>query len=195
MKSCITWNSDDTVHTRIIQHLLFLHRFQFLNYEQIPSKFSVKPNNVTNKTSLPSGATSKIGSSKYINTSPSSVVAPKTVVVKKVSSGPSSPTNSPSKFNGVLKSTSPVVNNCYSKFASLNKPSPPPVPTVSSKLSPAKSPMVIENGSSGVTGTTDTWKKKYDETEAKRKILLTQSQKCEYLFYYMQHPYLINSYK
>lgn len=72
----------------------------------------------------------------------------------------------------------PVVN----KFAT--KP-PPPLPPSQPADSPAR--FAVVNG----TGDGNKWRTKYDETETKRKTLLTQSQRRECFFFYFSETILL----
>lgn len=91
---------------------------------------------------------------------PSSSKPTVATAVKSLSTAPAVPY--PSKF-AILKSPD------SSRYTVKSSPPPPPVP-----------PPVLENRLTTATGVDDKWRTKYDETETKRKNLLTQSQKREF---------------
>lgn len=140
--------------------------------------------------------------SKYAarpSTLPVPELPPKTVAATVKSPPPShSVTDTASKFSGAVKSPAPAVSYNPSKFVAAVKSAadaskhtvksaPPPAPVPDPACPPklvAKSTLVLGNGSTAALGCAeDRWRTKYEESEIKRKTLLTQSQKREFIIW------------
>lgn len=105
-------------------------------------------------------------------------------VAVKSPAAPSHTSYNPSKFvAAAVKSTAPAADSpsFTSKYAVKSPPPPVPDSSCPPKLV-AKSTLVLGNGLPAArgAGTEDRWRTKFEESEIKRKTLLTQSQKREF---------------